>query len=93
MLFHLAFNIVISVGFIGLTQWVAKLVTRMLPVPQQPAGTARPQHLDPSALSTPSLAISNAAREALHQADMVETMLIGMLDVIRHNDLRAGRRN
>ena len=55
---------------------------------KQPASTARPQHLDPSALATPSLAISCAAREALHQADIVETMLIGMLNVIRDNDLR-----
>lgn len=91
VLFHLAFNIVISVGFIGLTQLVARLVTHMLPQPQQPAGTMRPHHLDPSALSTPSLAISNAAREALHQADVVETMLIGTLDVIRHNDLRLAQ--
>jgi phosphate:Na+ symporter len=91
VLFHLAFNVIISVGFIGLTQWVAKLVTQMLPVPQQPATSMRPHHLDPSALSTPSLAISNAAREALHQADIVETMLIGMLDVIRHNDLRLSQ--
>ena len=91
VLFHLAFNIVISVGFIGLTQLVARLVTHLLPQPQQPAGTMRPHHLDPSALSTPSLAISNAAREALHQADVVETMLIGTLDVIRHNDLRLAQ--
>jgi len=91
VLFHLAFNVVISVGFIGLTQWVAMLVTKMLPVPQQPATSTRPHHLDPSALSTPSLAISNAAREALHQADVVETMLIGTLDVIRHNDLRLSQ--
>jgi phosphate:Na+ symporter len=91
VLFHLAFNVVISLGFIGLTQWVATLVTRMLPVPQQPATSTRPHHLDPSALSTPSLAISNAAREALHQADIVETMLIGTLDVIRHNDLRLSQ--
>jgi phosphate:Na+ symporter len=91
VLFHLAFNVIISLGFIGLTQWVAKLVTRMLPVPQQPTTSMRPHHLDPSALSTPSLAISNAAREALHQADIVETMLIGMLDVIRHNDLRLSQ--
>ena len=87
VLFHLAFNVVISVGFIGLTGLVASAVTRLLPEPAQPA-TARPQHLDPSALSTPTLAISNAAREALHQADVVETMLIGMLNVIRHNDQR-----
>jgi len=91
VLFHLAFNVIISVGFIGLTQWVAKLVSRMLPAPQQATGTSRPHHLDPSALSTPSLAISNAAREALHQADIVETMLIGILDVIRHNDTRLAQ--
>ncbi|HWT20715.1 MAG TPA: Na/Pi cotransporter family protein [Variovorax sp.] len=91
VLFHLAFNVIISVGFIGLTQWVAALVTKLLPVPPLPASSTRPHHLDPSALSTPSLAISNAAREALHQADVVETMLIGTLDVIRHNDLRLAQ--
>ncbi|EIM31289.1 Na+/phosphate symporter [Leptothrix ochracea L12] len=47
----------------------------------------RPQHLDLVALSTPSLAISCAEREALHQADVVETMLRGVLPVIRNNDL------
>ena len=58
-------------------------------LPLQGAGTAlnRPNHLDPSALATPSLAISCAAREALHQADVVETMLRGMLTVIRTGDL------
>ncbi|MDM0012538.1 Na/Pi cotransporter family protein [Variovorax sp. J22P168] len=91
VLYHLAFNVLVSIGFIGLTNWVAKLVTRLLPVPQEPAATRRPQHLDPSALSTPTLAISNAAREALHQADVVETMLIGVLGVIRNNDLRLAQ--
>jgi len=91
VLFHLAFNIVISVGFIGLTQMVANLVTRMLPEPAPSTASLRPHHLDPSALSTPSLAISNAAREALHQADIVETMLIGVLDVIRRNDLKLAQ--
>jgi phosphate:Na+ symporter len=88
VLYHLAFNVVVSIGFIGLTGWVATLVRQLLPVPKEGSSTARPQHLDPSALSTPTLAISNAAREALHQADIVETMLIGMLNVIRHNDLK-----
>ncbi|WP_326533264.1 Na/Pi cotransporter family protein [Pseudorhodoferax sp.] len=90
VLFHLAFNIVVALVFIGLTHWIAGGVERWLP--RQPRGQggplARPQHLDPSALATPSLAISCAAREALHQADVVETMLRGVLDVIVHNDLR-----
>lgn len=91
VLFHLAFNVVVSVGFIGLTNRVAMLVRKLLPVTVASTGTARQQHLDPTALSTPSLAISNAAREALHQADIVETMLIGMLNVIRNNDLQLAQ--
>ncbi len=91
VLYHLAFNVFVSIGFIGLTSWVARIVARLMPMPVANTGTERPHHLDPSAISTPSLAISNAAREALHQADIVETMLIGMLNVIRHNDLRLSQ--
>ncbi|RYF62789.1 MAG: Na/Pi cotransporter family protein, partial [Comamonadaceae bacterium] len=88
VLFHLAFNVLASLAFIGLTTSVARLATALLRPPPAATVTARPNHLDPSALSTPSLAISNAAREAMHQADVVESMLIGMLTVIRTNDLR-----
>jgi len=84
--FHLAFNVALVVIFIGLTPLVARIVERWLRQPQAPA-TERPNHLDPVALDTPSLAISCAAREALHQADVVETMLRGMLTVIRTGDL------
>ncbi|CAN5351861.1 sodium-dependent inorganic phosphate transporter [soil metagenome] len=85
--FHLAFNVARTVLFIGLTGWMARVVERMLPAPVPAAGSTRPRHLDPSALATPSLAISCAAREALHQADVVETMLLGILPVMRNNDL------
>jgi phosphate:Na+ symporter len=85
VLFHLAYNVIISVGFIGFTQSVARLVARLLPKPAATPGN-RPQHLDPSALASPSLAISCAVRESLHQADVVETMLLGVMEVIRHND-------
>jgi len=88
VLFHLSFNVLVAVLFIGLTQAVARWVALWLPKPDDTMVAGRPHHLDPSALATPSLAISCAAREALHQADVVETMLRGMLSVIRHNDLR-----
>ena len=89
VLFRLAYNVVISLGFIGMTQWVASLMARLMP-PADPASKnpLRPRHLDPSALATPSLAISCAAREALHQADLVEAMLVGMYTVIRTGDLK-----
>ncbi len=88
VMFHLMFNVVVGVVFIGLTDPFARWTQKLLPKPQKSIASARPNHLDPSALSTPSLAISNAAREALHQADVVESMLLGMLQVIRKNDLQ-----
>ncbi|WP_298833033.1 Na/Pi cotransporter family protein [uncultured Piscinibacter sp.] len=85
--FHLGFNVMLALLFISFTGGVGRLVERVLPEPALGADASRPRHLDPSALATPSLAISCAAREALHQADVVETMLRGILPVIRHNDL------
>ena len=89
VLFHLMFNLLVGLVFIGWTQVVARWVEKFLPRPVKGAKAGgRPHHLDPSALATPSLAISCAAREALHQADVVESMLVGMLQVIRKNDLQ-----
>jgi phosphate:Na+ symporter len=84
--FHLVFNVVLAALFIGFTGLVGRTVDRWLREPVSSA-TQRPRHLDPLALSMPSLAISCAAREALHQADVVETMLRGIVPVIRNNDL------
>jgi len=86
VLFHLAFNVVLALVFIGLTSHASRLLIKVLVEPKARA-PQRPQHLDPSALATPSLAISCAAREALHQADVVETMLRGIVPVLRSNDL------
>ncbi len=91
VLFHLSFNVVVGIAFIGLTDPVARWTQKLLPKNDKPAVSGRPNHLDPSALATPSLAISNAAREALHQADIVESMLLGMLKVIKNNDLQMAQ--
>lgn len=86
--FHLAFNTAMALLFMAFTPWIARRVEAWLPKPDKTMVAGRPHHLDPSALTTPSLAISCAAREALHQADVVETMMHGMLRVIETNDLR-----
>ena len=88
VLFHLTFNVLVGIVFIGWTQVIARWVGKLLPKPEKNMAGGRPRHLDPSALATPSLAISCAAREALHQADVVETMLMGVLQVIQKNDLK-----
>ena len=86
VMFHLAFNTVVAVICILLTGKVAQLVQKILPVKVDSPTTSRPHHLDASALSTPSLAISCAAREALHQADVVESMLLGLQKVWMTDD-------
>jgi phosphate:Na+ symporter len=86
VVFHLAFNLALAALFVSLTGAVGRLTEHWLPESDRILGD-RPRHLDPVSLATPSLAISCAAREALHQADVVETMLRGMIDVIRKNDL------
>ena len=85
VMFHLTFNAALACLFIAGTSVVAHWVDRWLPKPEKSIG-GRQRHLDPSALATPSLAISCAVREAMHQADVVETMLVGALRVIRSND-------
>ena len=84
--FHLAFNAVVATVCILLTGKVAWLVGKILPVQVASPTNRRLHHLDASALSTPSLAISCAAREALHQADVVESMLIGLQKVWQTDD-------
>jgi phosphate:Na+ symporter len=91
VLFHLTFNIVVGLVFIGLTQVVARQVEKWLPKLEKSTVAGRQRHLDPSALETPSLAISCAVREAMHQADVVETMLLGVYGVIKNNDLQLAQ--
>jgi phosphate:Na+ symporter len=92
VLFHLGFNTALALLFLAFIQPMARLVERML-APESPAANADlPRHLDPVALATPSVAISCAAREALRQADVVETMLRGVLPVIRNNDVELAQR-
>nr|WP_315466240.1 Na/Pi cotransporter family protein [uncultured Rhodoferax sp.] len=85
--FHLAFNIVVGIAFIGITQVVARWVEHWLPKPEKTTVAGRQRHLDPTALSTPSLAISCAVREAMHQADVVEAMLLGSIKVMKDSDV------
>ena len=87
VMFHLALNFCIAILFLPFTDRIAKKLAQWWPAPKDNPRNGRPRHLDPIALATPSLAISCAAREALHQADVVETMLNGILPVIRDNDL------
>ena len=84
--FHVIFNVTIAILFIGFTEKVARFAERILPPENNRAPQTEPKHLDPAAISTPALALANAARETLRIGDTVEQMLHGMLEAIRTND-------
>ena len=92
VLFHLLFNVAVAVVFLFLTEPIARLAERLMPARPDSEDPARPRYLDASALATPALAISCAAREALRIGDVIEEMLAGMLTVLKTNDRALAER-
>jgi phosphate:Na+ symporter len=86
VLFHLGFNVALALLFIFWTERIARIAEHLLPAKRTSDNPAAPRHLDPSALATPTLAIANAAREAMRIGDVVEDMLNGTLVVLKTND-------
>ena len=84
--FHMAFNVALAVIFIGLLDPLAWLLERLLPDRKQATDPSLPRYLDEGAIDTPSLAITNAARETLRMGDLVETMLSQVMTAIMAND-------
>lgn len=84
--FHIAFNVLTALVFIGLLDGMAQLLEKLLPNRVQEADPSRPRYLDASALETPSLALADAARETLRMGDHVEVMLRNVMAAIMTND-------
>src|SRR5438552_6698430 len=73
--FHMAFNVLLAVVFIGLLDPLARLLEKLFPTRKDAASPASPRYLDETALDAPSLALADAARETLRMGDLVEVML------------------
>jgi phosphate:Na+ symporter len=85
-LFHIAFNVGTAIFFIAILDGTARLLKVLLPERVQETDPSRPRYLDESALETPSLALADAAREALHMGDHVEIMLRKVMAAIMTDD-------
>jgi phosphate:Na+ symporter len=81
--FHLLYNTVRCLILLPSVGPMARFCAWVLPERPQANGTAKPRHLDPTALVTPGLALANAARETLRMGDLIDSMLEAMLDVLR----------
>ncbi|VVE12552.1 membrane protein [Pandoraea pneumonica] len=89
--FHVIYNLIRCLVFLAFTEPMARLCVRLLAEKPEADTSARPRHLDESALSMPSVALANATRETLRMGDIVEQMLNGLLEVIRSNDVARAR--
>ena len=86
--FHILFNLVLAASFIGLLDPAARLLVRLMPERAKRADdAAKPLYLDDAVLDTPYLALTNASREALRMADLVDAMLRSLLQMVTGNDL------
>ena len=83
--FHLLYNTLRCLLLLPSVGPMARFCTWLLPDRTEEDAVARPRHLDPSALVTPSLALANAVRETLRIGDLIETMLSQLLEVLRSN--------
>ena len=81
--FHLLYNTVRCLILLPSIEPMARFCAWVLPDRPLANGTAKPRHLDHTALDTPGLALANAARETLRMGDLIDSMLEAMLDVLR----------
>jgi phosphate:Na+ symporter len=84
--FHITFNVVLVLLFVGLLDPIAWLLMKVFPARTRVTDPAGPRHLDESALDMPSLALADAARETLHMGDLIEVMLRQVMTALMTND-------
>ena len=80
--FHLLYNTLRCLIMLPTVKPMARVCSWLLPERAEANGRARPRHLDPAALSTPSLALANAVRETLRVGDLIDNMLDAMHGVL-----------
>lgn len=83
---HVGFNLALAVLFLPFVGPLSRLAARLVPKPL--AQDLGPRYLDDSAMDTPAVALSSAARETLRIGDHIEQMLSGCLRALQQDDPR-----
>jgi phosphate:Na+ symporter len=88
--FHAAFNIVLGLLFLPLTGPIMTLVKKALPDAAAPNDLlAEPRYLDPAALTSPALALSNAQQETTRMAELLERMFETATEALHSGSMEA----
>jgi phosphate:Na+ symporter len=86
VLFHLGLNIIVALTGLALSPILLRISMSVLPEGAGDEAMVEPKYLDEEAFDSPATALACAKREALHMADIVQTMLRSSLTVLRDND-------
>jgi phosphate:Na+ symporter len=87
--FHVGFNLLLILVFIGLIGPVSRLARKLMPDSTKADDPARPRYLAAGAVDSPSIALANASREALRMGDAVGEILRLSLQALRSDDRKV----
>ena len=86
LLLHLALNIAVALmGILGAKIWVG-LAASSVSEGTSNLNDVQPKHLDAAAHATPSIALAYAKREALRMADIAQTMVRNIAQILKTGD-------
>ncbi|MCT4713656.1 Na/Pi cotransporter family protein [Enterobacteriaceae bacterium H18W14] len=73
--FHVFYNLIRCLAMVPFAGPMARFCRRVISEAPELDARMKPKHLDPTAIDTPALGLSNAARETLRMGDLLEQML------------------
>jgi len=86
--FHAGFNLLAALIYLPFTRQVSRLMARIVPDQKQaPDNLSQPRYLDQMALSTPSVALSNAAIETVRMSELLDRMFDTAIVALRSSSL------
>ena len=88
--FHALFNIVSGLIFLPFTGLAEKLMNRLVPDRKNDTDTlSRPRYLDPRAIATPQVALSNGLLETVRMSEVLDRMFETALMALRTGSLET----
>jgi phosphate:Na+ symporter len=84
--FHMMFNIAVAILFLPLLDIVHQLTRLIIPQRDDVPDISKPKYLDDRVLDTPTVALTNAARESLRIADLLDVMFQDAWLAIKSNN-------
>ena len=90
--FHTAFNVVLAIIFLPLLDVVAKIAKKLIPDKRDDNDLAAPKYLDEHSIETPTVALTNAARESLRMADLLDQMYQQAWNAFQKKDMNLVER-